>query len=127
MITPLLHALLVAMGVARVLIGIAPLLAPSFSSRLLAFPTAHDNATARLMGRLFGVRDVGLGLLVFYALGHVELLPAMCVFQAMMDGGDLLSIMVPLVRRQGIDRAAWLSAGFALVGGASWLVVLAAM
>ena len=42
---------------------------------------------------------------------------------AAMDAGDLVSILVPLVKRQGIDRAALTSAAFALSGGFAWLVV----
>ncbi|HEU4701413.1 MAG TPA: hypothetical protein VFS37_02945 [Conexibacter sp.] len=37
----------------RVVIGLAPLIAPGPTSRLLGFPRAHDNPSARLMGRLF--------------------------------------------------------------------------
>lgn len=124
--TTTLHHVIFAMGIMRILIGVAPILAPSLASRLLHFPVAHDNPTARLMGRLFGVRDLGLGLLVFYALAHPEHLGPMFLFQAAMDGGDLLSIAVPLVRRQGIDKAALLSAGFALSGLLGWIIVAAA-
>ncbi|MFO0749694.1 MAG: DUF4267 domain-containing protein [Myxococcota bacterium] len=88
--TPLLHTVIAAMGVMRIVIGLAPLVAPGPASRLLRFPAAHDNATARLMGRLFGVRDVGLGVLVFYALAHPAFLDFSFLFQAAMDGGDLL-------------------------------------
>ena len=40
-----------------------------------------------------------------------------------MDLGDLISISIPRIKRQGIDRAAVLSAMFALVGGLGWLLV----
>ncbi len=120
-----LHYLILAMGIMRILLGVAPLFLPGPASRLLGFPDAHDNATSRLMGRLFGVRDVGLGLIVFYALAHPPLVGPMLLFQAAMDGGDLCSIAVPLVRRQGIDRAAILSAVFAAAGGIGWLVMYA--
>jgi hypothetical protein len=40
-----------------------------------------------------------------------------------MDAGDLVSISNPLVRRQGIDRAAVASAMFATSGALSWIVV----
>jgi hypothetical protein len=66
------------------------------------------------MARWFGVRDVGLGVLVFYALKHPDFLPFVIVFIALTDFGDLVAIGIPLVRRQGIDRAAWTSVGFAL-------------
>lgn len=111
------------MGVGRILLGLAPFLAAGPSSRLLGFPKGHDNATARLMGRFFGVRDVGLGVLVFWGLKHQDALPFLLIFNALTDFGDLVAIAIPLVRRHGIDRAAFASAAFALPAGLAWLAV----
>jgi hypothetical protein len=112
-----------AMALGRIALGLAPFLAAGPSSRLLGFPASHDTATARLMGRFFGVRDVGLGVLAFYALRHPETAPFIFLFNAFMDAGDLVAILIPLVKRQGIDRGAALSALFAMTGGLSWLIV----
>jgi hypothetical protein len=111
------------MGLGRIALGLAPLLAAGPASRLLGFPASHDNATARLMGRLFGVRDIGLGVLAFYAIRHPETAPFIFLFNAFMDLGDLFAITIPVVKRQGIDRAAALSALFALMGGLGWLLL----
>jgi uncharacterized protein YjeT (DUF2065 family) len=116
--------IIAAMGVGRVLLGLAPFVAARHSSRLIGFPESHDTPTARLMARFFGVRDVGLGVLVFYALRHPAVLSFVLLFNALTDFGDLLAIAIPLVRREGIDRAAWTSAGFALPAGLAWLAVL---
>jgi hypothetical protein len=113
-----------AMGVGRVILGVVPFVAAAQSARLLGFPAEHDNPTSRLMARFFGVRDVGLGVLVFYALGHPAVLPFILLFNALTDFGDLFAIGIPLVRRQGIDRAAWRSTGFALPAGVGWLTML---
>jgi hypothetical protein len=110
-----------AFGVGRILIGLAPFVAAGPSSRLLGFPATHDNATARLMARFFGVRDIGLGVLAFYALRHPETAPFIFLFNALMDAGDLFAISIPLVKQQGITRGALLSALFALGGGLGWL------
>jgi hypothetical protein len=75
------------------------------------------------MGRLFGVRDIGLGVLAFYAVAHPEVAPFLFLFNAFMDLGDLVAVAIPLVKRQGIDRGAALSGLFALLGGLGWLVV----
>jgi hypothetical protein len=111
------------MGVGRVLLGVTPFVAAGLSSRLLGFPVEHDTPSARLMARFFGVRDVGLGVLVFFALSHAAFLPFVLWFNALTDFGDLTAIAIPLVRRQGIDRAAWASAAFALPAGVGWLIV----
>lgn len=115
---------LIALSVARVILGLAPIVAARPSSRLLGFPDAHDNATARLMGRLFGVRDIGLGAIVVMNLGDPLALRKALWLNLAMDLGDALMIAIPLVRRQGIDRAARLSLMFALGGATAWIVAL---
>ena len=119
----LLDIVISAMGTARIALGLAPFVAPRSSARALGFPPAHDTATTRLMARFFGVRDIGLGVLAFYALRHPETAPFIYLFNAFMDAGDLVAIGMPLVERAGIDRAALRSAAFALAGGMSWLIV----
>ncbi len=121
--SPLLSSIIFAMGVGRVVLGLAPFVAAASSTRLLGFPPEHDNATARLMARFFGVRDVGLGVLIFHGASHTAELPFLVLFNALTDFGDLLAISIPLVRRQGIDRAALGSAAFALPAGLAWLAV----
>ena len=111
-----------AMGLGRIALGLAPFVAAGPASRLLGFPASHDNPTARLMGRFFGVRDIGLGVLAFYALRHPEAAPFIFLFNAFMDLGDLVATAIPVVGRQGIDRGASRSAMAAAIGGLAWLV-----
>jgi hypothetical protein len=119
----LLDTVILAMGIGRVAIGLAPLVAAGPTSRLLGFPAKHDTPTARLMARWFGIRDIGLGVLAFYALLHPEVRSFIFAFNALTDLADLLAISVPLLGRQGIDRAAALSAMFAIGGGLGWLIL----
>jgi hypothetical protein len=121
--SPVLHIVISGMGLGRIALGLAPFVAAGPSARLLGFPASHDTATARLMGRFFGVRDIGLGVLAFYGLAHPAALSFIMIFNALMDLGDLFAISIPLVKRQGIDRGAALSAMFAATGGLSWLLV----
>ena len=120
----MLHHVIFAMGIGRIVLGLIPFFAAAKSSALLGFPSSHDNPTSRLMARFFGVRDVGLGVLVFYALAHTAFLPFVLLFNAFMDMGDTSAILIPLLKRQGIDRAALSSLGFALPAAIAWLVVL---
>lgn len=119
----MLHNIIAAMAVGRILLGVAPFVAAAGSARLLGFPAAHDTPTTRLMARFFGVRDIGLGAVIFYALAHAAVLPAVMLFNALTDFGDLCAIVIPLVRRQGIDRAAFRSAAFALPASLAWLIL----
>lgn len=111
-----------AMGLGRIALGLAPFVAAGPASKLLGFPASQDNPTARLMGRLFGVRDIGLGVLAFYAIKHPETAPFLFLFNAFMDLGDFASAAIPIVKRQGIDRGAMMSALFAAIGGTGWLI-----
>jgi hypothetical protein len=109
-----------AMAIGRVVIGAAALLAPGPTSKLLGFPRDHDNATARLMGRLFGVRDVALGVLVWRFKDDQEVAPWAYRFNAAIDAGDAASIAIAVAGRQGIDRGALSSAVPALGAAFSW-------
>ena len=122
-VSPLLRETLYAMGAGRTALGLAPFVAPELLSRRLGFPAAHDNPSARLLARLFGVRDIGLGVLAVWATADASRLPFMALFQAAADAGDILSASIPLLRRQGIDRAATATIGFASVGFVAWLSV----
>jgi hypothetical protein len=119
----LLHLAVSGMALVRMALGVTPFIAARPASRLIGFPASHDTPTTRLMARFFGVRDIGLGVLALWALRHPEALPFIALFNAAMDAGDLFSISIPLVRRQGIDRAALASAMFATSGALSWIVV----
>ena len=120
--SPLFKTVIAAMGLGRIALGLAPIVAAGPASRLLGYPAAHDNPTARVMARMFGVRDIGLGVLAFYAIAHPETAPFLFLFNAFMDAGDLLMFANALIRRRGIDKAAITSAAFALVGGVSWFI-----
>jgi len=111
---------LYALAAIRILIGLAPMVAIGPLSRLLGFPEAHNTPTSRLMARFFGVRDMGLGVLAIAALHGQASVLFVCLFNLGHDLFDTVWILTPLVRRQGIDRAAWSSLAFALGGAACW-------
>jgi hypothetical protein len=116
----LVNLAVAGMGVGRIAIGLAPFIAAGPASRLLGFPQSHDNATARLMARMFGVRDIGLGVLAFYAIKHPEAAKFIFLFNAAMDAGDLLAI---LAARKDVPTGAFRSALFAIAGGLGWVVM----
>lgn len=123
--TGLFSLWVIGLGIGRVLLGLAPFVAAGPSARLLGFPRSEDTPTARLMGRLFGVRDVGLGVLAFASVLHPAAAPFVFLFNAAMDAGDVVATSIPLVKREGIDRAAIRSMAFAVVGGLAWVVTFA--
>ena len=70
------------MSSARAGIGMASIFAPSVSARITGYPAEHDNATARMIGRLFGVRELLLAWLVVDAVRRPEVLWARLARQA---------------------------------------------
>jgi hypothetical protein len=108
----------------RVIIGVAPLLAPGPTSRLLGFPHAHDNPSARLMGRLFAVRDIALGVLTWQVRNDPVLLRYAFRVNAAIDASDMTAAALPLLGRRGIDRSALSTAAFAFAGANVWLALL---
>lgn len=111
------------MALGRIAIGLAPFVAAAPAAKLVGFPESHDTATARLMGRFFGVRDIGLGILALWGLSRPEVLPFILLFNALMDAGDLFATGIPLVKRQGIDKGALMSAAMAAIGGSMWIAM----
>jgi len=113
-----------AMAAGRVVIGAAAVLVPGPGSRLLGFPPEQDSPAARLSGRLFGVRDVALGALVWRTRDEPSLARYVYRLNAWVDAGDATAMAVAVIGRQGIDRAAVSSAALALTGAAGWLNLL---
>ncbi len=115
---------LIALALGRIALGLAPLVAAGPASRLLGFPEAHDTPTTRLFGRLFGIRDIGLGLLLLWVISDPVALRWVLIFNIFHDAADAIVISVPLLKRQGIDKGAGLSLGFACGGLVCWLIAL---
>jgi hypothetical protein len=113
------------MALGRVAIGAAALFAPGWTSRLLGFPVEQDSPSARLMGRLFGVRDVALGVLVWKARNDPATARFVYRLNAGVDGGDAASMAAAVIGRQGIDRAALSSSVPALGAMVGWSVLAA--
>lgn len=107
-------------AVGRGVIGAAPILAVQPTMDLLGFPPQHNNASARVMARLFGVRDIGLGVLVAQSRQDPVALRRAFALNLLTDLGDAAVLSVPLVLDQGLDRPAGLGLGFALGGATFW-------
>jgi hypothetical protein len=109
-----------SMAGGRIAIGVAALVAPRLAARAFGFPTDHDNATARALGRLFGVRELVLGALVLHFENDPRVAGYIYRLQAGVDAGDATSLGVALVKREGIDRAALGTIVVALGAAAGW-------
>jgi hypothetical protein len=116
-----------AISAMRAAIGVGALLAPGLASRLIRFPADHDNASARAMTRLFGAREIGVGLLTLRGLDDRERLPGVLAVNATMDSLDAMVFATAIARREGIDKAAIPSMLLALPVALTWLRLLRAV
>ena len=114
--------LILVFGIIRIVIGVSPVFAPRPSMRLLGFPLEHDNPTGRIMGRLFGVRDIGLGVMAIMALDYPEFLPFVCLFNAAHDAGDATAFAIPMIRGQEVGRGALVGLLVASSAIGAWLL-----
>ncbi|PZS15378.1 MAG: hypothetical protein DLM57_12945, partial [Pseudonocardiales bacterium] len=85
------------MSSVRAGIGLASIFAPNVSARVVGYPPAHNNPTARMMGRLFGVRELLLAWLVLEAVRDPEgPSPSVFAVQAAIDAADVAVQSWPL-------------------------------
>jgi hypothetical protein len=103
---PRLARLTTAMLVERIAVGALVALTPRVALRLFGLPPEADGPALRYVGRLFGIRNAVLGLVVWHARDEPERLARVAALNAATEAMDAVAAAVPLVRRQGIDRAA---------------------
>jgi hypothetical protein len=131
------HHAVGAIAALRLSLGVGALLAPARTARLFGFPDSQQTPMARLIGRWFGVREIVLATLALRGHGGPTPLrpdsPAGPVddrqrdfarLNAVNDLVDAAAMVVPLARRQGIDRAQIVGIPVALGVSAGWVEVL---
>jgi hypothetical protein len=119
-VTPEARTLATALGSIKVAFGLAALLAPGLTRRLVRLPAAHDNPSARVMGRLFGWRELALGAMVLASRDQRDRLHALAGVNAAIDLGDAAGNAVPILEREGITAGAGGMLVTALIGAAAW-------
>lgn len=109
------------MAAGRAGIGVMSIATPSLSAKIVGYPAAHDNPTARMMARLFGVRELLLAYLVIDAVrGPDGPSPSVFAVQAAVDASDIIVQSWPLIKREGLDRAAVGGVALAGVAALAW-------
>lgn len=103
---------------ARASIGLASILVPGVAAKAAGYPAEHDTPSARVLAGLFGVRELLLAWLVVDAVRSPDgPAPSVFALQAVVDAADVAVQSLPLLRREGIDRAAL--GGIALAAGSA--------
>lgn len=105
----------------RAAFGLLAIVAPGPAARLLGFPAGEDNATARLMGRLFGVRELALATIVWATPARRGPMRRVFALNAAVDAGDAAVMAGTLSAKTSANRAAAAMTVPALLGCALWL------
>jgi hypothetical protein len=116
-----MRKLAMGLSMARAGFGVAAMLAPGISARIMGFPRDQDNATARLIGRLFAVREIALAGLTCALVQRSVVQPDLYMANATVDIGDLTVCGLTFIGRRGIPRASLGSAVTATPFVAGWL------
>ena len=124
-----------AIAALRMGLGIGAILAPRKTARLFGFPDVQQTPMARLLGRWFGVREIVLATLALQGHGGVTPLQAsdeglteaqrqFVRLNILNDAVDAAAMLVPVIKREGIDRPQIIGVPVALAVSAGWLRVL---
>jgi hypothetical protein len=117
------RALATGMGWTRVAVGATALAATNPGLAAIGLASGEPGSALTAVARLVGTRDVALGAFALGARGDRGLLRTITAANAAVDALDAATFAVPLLRRQGIDRASIFSMGSALAASAMgfWL------
>ncbi len=121
-----MEALFAAFAVIRIGIGLAPIVAAGPLVRALGFPPGEDTASARAFARLFGVRDIGLGALILWAIPHPEAWVALIALNGATDLGDCIAFLVGLRGRPDLRRPFGACAAVAASAVLGWCLMAVA-
>jgi hypothetical protein len=111
----------IGMSAGRVLIGIISILAPGLARRVMRLPAEQDNASVRMMTRLFGVREVAVGMHAVASVQESPRKPHLYTQNATVDAGDAAVLLIALAKGGGVRRAAVGSLAIAVPVVATWL------
>lgn len=113
-------------AVVRIVVGTLGLLANRPVQRAFGLPARHDTPTARALARLFGVRNVALGVWALSVRDDSADVRRRCYeLNAAVDVADVAVLLWPVLRRQGLARFGITSALLGTSATLTWLELLA--
>lgn len=102
-------------------VGLGAILAPGAMVALFGFPKQHDNASTRLIARLFGLREISMAGLTLAFNDDPDRRGLVYAYNSALDGADALGAILALATRRGIGRAAAGAALIAIPQALGWL------
>jgi hypothetical protein len=109
-------------GIVRITVGALPLLAAGLARMVSGLPKKDDTPAVRTVARLFAIRNIVLGLWVLSERDADANSRHRCYqLNAAVDAVDVLVLVWPVVRRQGLTRFGLGSATLGVCATLSWL------
>ncbi|MDP9326290.1 MAG: hypothetical protein M3O87_07115 [Candidatus Dormibacteraeota bacterium] len=93
-------------SVARVGVGAIAIIAPGVLRRVMGSPASHDSASLDMFSRLFGVREIAVGMHSIAAVQSSPRKPDVYAHNALVDGADAAVMLVTAIKGGGARRAA---------------------
>jgi hypothetical protein len=91
---------------ARVGVGAIAILAPGILRRVMGLPASHASASLEMFSRLFGVREIAVGMHSIAAVQSSPRQPDVYAHNALVDGADTAVMLVTAIKGRGARRAA---------------------
>lgn len=112
-------------GVVRVTVGALPLLAPPVARAVFGVPTRDDTPAFRTVARLFGVRNIALGLWALSVRDSDTQVRGRCYqLNAAVDAVDVVALLWPALCRQGLLRFVLTTTPLGVSATLAWLELL---
>lgn len=113
-------------AVLRTVVGALGLLASRPVQVAFGLPAKQDSPAARAFARLFGIRNIALGMWALSARDSSDVVRRRCYeLNAAVDIADVAVLLWPVVRRQGLARFGITSALLGTSATLAWLELLA--
>lgn len=111
------------MAIGRMTLGALVTLTPGLVLRVYGLPDGANTPAVRYLARLFGVRNAELGFVLWRIREDRNRVRQMATLNACIEGLDAIAGITPLVRRDGIDRAARSALATSITVGTSFLAL----
>ena len=112
-------------GIARICVGGLVLGASGQAAQIFGLPEEQNSPAARLLGRLFGIRNITLGAWALTVRDRSKAERKLCYqFNAAIDAADLVVLAVAGIMRQGLTRPVIMSSVLGSAALLSWLDLL---
>ena len=109
----------------RIIVGVSPFVAPRLTMKLMKFPSEYCHSGLIAMTRMFGVRDIGLGVLTLLIMHDLSFIKTLIYINAAMDAGDVIAFGLALKNDSKIKSAAVNSMIIAGTAVLAWVVARA--